>query len=41
MFRQILVNPITSARRYAQSVYLPPSPGWYDFWTEKTGAISR
>lgn len=29
----ILVNPVTRAGATARQVYLPPAPGWYDFWT--------
>ena len=29
----ILVNPILKANATHRSVYLPPSPKWYDFWT--------
>ncbi|MGB7355229.1 MAG: TIM-barrel domain-containing protein [Acidobacteriaceae bacterium] len=29
----ILVNPVTTEGATSRSVYLPPAPGWYDFWT--------
>jgi len=29
----ILVNPVLNADAVRRSVYLPPSPAWYDFWT--------
>jgi alpha-D-xyloside xylohydrolase len=29
----ILVNPVLKANATHRSVYLPPSPKWYDFWT--------
>jgi alpha-D-xyloside xylohydrolase len=29
----ILVNPLLKANATRRSVYLPPSPKWYDFWT--------
>jgi len=29
----ILVNPVTQEGATSRSVYLPPSAGWYDFWT--------
>ncbi len=29
----ILVNPVTRTGAIAREVYLPPAPGWYDFWT--------
>jgi alpha-D-xyloside xylohydrolase len=29
----ILVNPVLKANSTRRSVYLPPSPAWYDFWT--------
>ena len=29
----ILVNPVLKANADRRSVYLPPSPAWYDFWT--------
>src|SRR5271157_2304054 len=29
----ILVNPVLKANATHRSVYLPPSPAWYDFWT--------
>jgi alpha-D-xyloside xylohydrolase len=29
----ILVNPVLKANATRRSVYLPPSPRWYDFWT--------
>jgi len=28
-----LVSPVTEAGATTRSVYLPPAPGWYDFWT--------
>jgi alpha-glucosidase (family GH31 glycosyl hydrolase) len=31
----ILVNPVLKANATRHSVYLPPSPAWYDFWTEE------
>jgi len=29
----ILVNPVLKANATHRSLYLPPSPAWYDFWT--------
>jgi len=29
----LLVNPVTQAGARNRSIYLPPSPRWYDFWT--------
>jgi alpha-D-xyloside xylohydrolase len=29
----LLVNPVTEAGATSRSVYLPPAPAWYDFWT--------
>jgi alpha-D-xyloside xylohydrolase len=29
----LLVNPVTAYRARSRPVYLPPSAGWYDFWT--------
>jgi alpha-D-xyloside xylohydrolase len=29
----ILVSPVLKANVTRRSVYLPPSPAWYDFWT--------
>jgi alpha-D-xyloside xylohydrolase len=29
----ILVSPVLKANADRRSVYLPPSPAWYDFWT--------
>ena len=29
----ILVNPVTLEGATERSVYLPPAPAWYDFWT--------
>ena len=29
----LLVNPVLQADATRRSVYLPDSPGWYDFWT--------
>jgi alpha-D-xyloside xylohydrolase len=34
----LLVSPVTSYMARSRSVYLPPAPLWYDFWT---GAPSR
>jgi len=28
-----LVSPVTTQGATVRSVYLPPAPGWYDFWT--------
>jgi len=32
----ILVNPVLKANATRRSVYLPPSPKWYNFWTGAT-----
>lgn len=37
----ILVNPVTEANATGRSVYLPPAPRWYDFWTGETIAGSQ
>jgi alpha-D-xyloside xylohydrolase len=29
----LLVSPVLKANAIRRSVYLPPSPAWYDFWT--------
>lgn len=29
----LLVNPVTVASATQRTVYLPPAPSWYDFWT--------
>jgi alpha-D-xyloside xylohydrolase len=29
----LLVNPVTVAGATQRTVYLPPAPSWYDFWT--------
>ena len=29
----ILVNPVTEEGAKARSLFLPPAPAWYDFWT--------
>jgi len=29
----LLVNPVTEQGATSREVYLPPAPGWYDFWT--------
>ena len=29
----ILVSPVTQPAATSRSLYLPPAPGWYDFWT--------
>jgi len=34
----ILVNPVLKANATKRSVYLPPSPAWYDFWTGESTA---
>lgn len=31
----ILVNPVTLSGAVTRSLYLPPAPAWYDFWTGK------
>jgi alpha-D-xyloside xylohydrolase len=31
--RSFLVAPVTKYKERSRSVYLPVSPGWYDFWT--------
>lgn len=37
-----LVSPVTQQGATSRSIYLPPSPAWYDFWTgEKTKGGQR
>lgn len=31
----ILVSPVTEQGATSRSIYLPPAPAWYDFWTGK------
>ncbi|HEY3625416.1 MAG TPA: TIM-barrel domain-containing protein [Terracidiphilus sp.] len=32
----MLINPVLKANATRRSVYLPPSPAWYNFWTGET-----
>jgi len=36
-----LVSPVTTYKARSRSVYLPPAPGWYDFWTGASVAAGQ